>query len=98
MSTRCDPVEDIDFIRHAWSGPLDPRLPKGVRTNSRAIIDACRPFSWIDEFPPVARSSEALRLKIREKFKDAIPVSVDVVCDSLLSCKAVYPHYPRCKI
>ena len=72
MSTRCDPVEDIDFIRNAWSGPLDPLLPKGVRTNSRAIVDACRPFSRIDDFPPVARSSDALRAKVREKFKDII--------------------------
>ena len=72
MSTRCDPVEDIDFIRNAWSGPLDPLLPKGVRTNSRAIVDACRPFSRIDDFPPVARSSDELRNKIREKFKDIL--------------------------
>ena len=24
MCTRCDPAEDIEIIRSAWSGPLDP--------------------------------------------------------------------------
>ena len=26
MSTRCDPVEDIDYIRRCWSTPLDRML------------------------------------------------------------------------
>ena len=25
MSTRCNPVEDIDILRRCWSGPLDPQ-------------------------------------------------------------------------
>src|SRR5476649_939650 len=54
MCTRCDPVEDIDFIRKAWSGPLDQRLKRGTTHNSRAIIDACRPWEMLKEFPPVA--------------------------------------------
>ena len=57
MATRCDPVEDIDFIRRAWSGALDPRKRKGDVHNTRAIVDACRPYEWINEFAPVAESS-----------------------------------------
>ena len=58
MITRSDPATSIDIIHNAWSTPLDPRIPpeekaKGNLTNSRAIIDACRPFHWKDEFPPV---------------------------------------------
>jgi 4-hydroxy-3-polyprenylbenzoate decarboxylase len=68
MCTRCDPAEDIDFIRRAWSGPLDPRLPKGVTWNSRALIDACRPFEMLGEFPPVVKASAALREKVLRKF------------------------------
>ena len=49
MCTRCDPVEDIDFVRKAWSGPLDPRIPRGVTTNSRAVIVACRPFERLEQ-------------------------------------------------
>ena len=66
MSTRCDPVEDIDFIRQAWSGPLDPR--KSGAHNSRAILVACRPYESIKDFPAVAESSLELRGKTLEKW------------------------------
>jgi len=69
MCTRCDPVEDIDFIKRAWSGPLDPRLPKGRTASSRAIIDACRPFEMLGEFPPVVRASAELREQVLRKFE-----------------------------
>jgi 4-hydroxy-3-polyprenylbenzoate decarboxylase len=68
MCTRCDPAEDIDFIRRHWSGPLDPRLPRGVTWNSRAVIDACRPFDMLGEFPPVVQASAELRTKVAAKF------------------------------
>jgi UbiD family decarboxylase len=68
VCTRCDPVEDIDFIRKAWSGPLDPCIPRGVWYNSRAIIDACRPFDRLKDFPIVAQSSPELRKRIETKF------------------------------
>ena len=72
MCTRCDPAEDIDFIRRHWSGPLDPRLPKGVTWNSRAIIDACRPYEMLGEFPPVVRASPELRDAVWRKFEDQL--------------------------
>jgi UbiD family decarboxylase len=68
MATRCDPVEDIDMIRRAWSGALDPRKRKGEMHNTRAIIDACRPYEWIKDFPPVAESSPELKAKTLEKW------------------------------
>ena len=68
MCTRCDPAEDIDFIRRHWSGPLDPRLPRGVTWNSRAVIDACRPFEMLGEFPPVVRATAELRARVAQKF------------------------------
>jgi UbiD family decarboxylase len=68
VCTRCDPSEDIEIIRKAWSGPLDPRIPRGTAHNSRAIIDACRPFERLKDFPIVARSSPELRGKIERKF------------------------------
>jgi 4-hydroxy-3-polyprenylbenzoate decarboxylase len=72
MSTRCDPAQDIDFIRRAWSGPLDPRLDKDSSTNSRAVIVATRPFEKLAEFPPVARASAGLRRKVEAKFSDVL--------------------------
>ena len=68
MATRCDPVEDIDIIRKAWSGPLDPLKKAGDNFNSRALIDACRPYDWIDEFPDVAEASPEEKARTLEKF------------------------------
>ena len=58
LGTRSDPERSIDIIKRAWSGPLDPALPPGHKNyNSRAIIDACRPFEWKDDFPGIVASS-----------------------------------------
>ncbi|MFQ5684488.1 MAG: UbiD family decarboxylase [Candidatus Binatia bacterium] len=58
MASRSDPVNDIEIIRRCWSGPLDSAIQPGKKGfNSRAIIDACRPFEWMKDFPPVAESS-----------------------------------------
>jgi 4-hydroxy-3-polyprenylbenzoate decarboxylase len=56
VTTRCEPSEQIDIVREAWSSALDPRIPeedkrRGVTSHSKAIVDACRPFPWIDRFP-----------------------------------------------
>ena len=72
MCTRCDPVEDIDFIRKVWSGPLDPRIARGTAFNSRAVIDACRPYERLKEFPPVARASKELLAEVSAKFADVL--------------------------
>ena len=68
IASRCDPDEDIDIIRKAWGGALDPRKKVGDNFNSRAIVDACRPFDWKDEFPPVAESSPELLAKTMKKW------------------------------
>src|SRR6266853_757311 len=72
MCTRCDPAEDIDIVRKMWSGPLDPRIPRGTTWNSRAVIDACRPFKMLKDFPPVARASPDLRRTTEAKFRDIL--------------------------
>ncbi len=73
LLTRSDPATSIDIITNAWSTPLDPRIPReekerGNNTNSRAIIDACRPFHWRDKFPLVNKLSPAEYRKAMEKF------------------------------
>ena len=53
ICTRADPERDIDTIKRAWSGPLDPAIEPSVKGfNSRIIIDATRPWEWRDKFPP----------------------------------------------
>jgi len=69
MTTRCDPAEDIEIIRRCWSGPLDPIVQKGKKGfNSRAIVDACRPYEWLKEFPASVRVPEDLARQVKEKW------------------------------
>jgi 4-hydroxy-3-polyprenylbenzoate decarboxylase len=77
MITRSDPATSIDIIHNCWSTPLDPRIPpeekaKGNLTNSRAIIDACRPFHWRDEFPAVNSPPAEKMREIAEKWKHLV--------------------------
>jgi 4-hydroxy-3-polyprenylbenzoate decarboxylase len=71
--TRANPVEDVDFIRTAWDSPADPRIPpeqraRGDISNSRMIINACRPFHWRDRFSPVTKARPEVARRAREKF------------------------------
>jgi 4-hydroxy-3-polyprenylbenzoate decarboxylase len=73
VTTRCEPSEQIDIVRNAWSSALDPRIPpenkfRGVTSHSKAIIDACRPFAWIDKFPRTSALSPDEARAIEEKW------------------------------
>ncbi|MCL6563411.1 MAG: UbiD family decarboxylase [Firmicutes bacterium] len=73
VCTRSDPATSIDIIPRAWSTPLDPRIEperkaKGDFTNSRAIIDATRPWEWRDQFPKVNAPSLAQVDEARRRF------------------------------
>ena len=73
VCARSDPAVDIEIVRRCWSGPLDPIIPKDKKGfNSRAIIDATRPYEWKDTFPPVSRSSRELRERILSKWADKL--------------------------
>lgn len=59
VTTRCEPSEQIDIVRNAWSSALDPRIPEadkraGITSHSKAIIEAVRPFGWKDRYPPTS--------------------------------------------
>ncbi len=72
VCTRSDPEKDIDIIRRAPSGPLDTMIRKPAEAffNSRAIIDACKPYEWIDEFAkPVDLDPEVIK-RVKRKWKD----------------------------
>ena len=73
MCTRCDPATTIDIVKGAWTSPADPRLTpeqkaSGDITNSRAIIDACKPFHWKDQFPTVNAPGLDVLREAQEKF------------------------------
>jgi 3-polyprenyl-4-hydroxybenzoate decarboxylase len=70
ICSRSDPVDAVEIIRRAWSGPLDPIIPKERKGfSSRMIIDACRPFEWRDKFPPAAEISRDLQDSLLVKWK-----------------------------
>jgi len=73
MLTRTDPRESIQIIDNAWDSPADPRIPPEKRkagdlTHSVAVINACRPFHWRDQFPIANTPSAEIARKAREKF------------------------------
>jgi UbiD family decarboxylase len=61
MCGRCDPQSDIEVMKRTWGSRVDPlTLPGEVPFNSRAVIDACRPYERLADFPEVAESSQEL--------------------------------------
>jgi len=67
MCTRCDPETAISILRNGRTSPADPLLSPEKRrigdiTNSRAVIDACRPYHWRKSYPRMnALSPEMMR-------------------------------------
>jgi UbiD family decarboxylase len=73
MVTRSDPATSMDIVRRMRTSPADPLLSEERRaakdlTNSRAIIDATRPYEWRDKFPRVNAPGPEVARKAREKF------------------------------
>jgi 4-hydroxy-3-polyprenylbenzoate decarboxylase len=69
LCTRTDPAKDIDVLRRCWSNPIDPIIPPSERGfQSRGIIDACRPYEWMQGFPKVSGASAELKAQVTEKF------------------------------
>jgi 4-hydroxy-3-polyprenylbenzoate decarboxylase len=73
MCFRTDPATSIDIINNAWSTGLDPSIHPDAKdagnfTNSRAIIDACRPFHWKDRYPKVNMPDPEIWKKAKEKW------------------------------
>ena len=77
VTTRCEPAEQIDIVRNAWSSALDPRIPDerkraGITSHSKAIIEAVRPFGWKDKYPPTSALTAEEAREIEVKWGGAI--------------------------
>lgn len=77
MCTRVDPATAVDIIHDAWTADLDPRLSPAKRaagdlTVGRMLINACRPFSWRDQFPETNVFSSEERKKVEAKWRDLL--------------------------
>jgi len=75
VATRSDPDLDIDIIKRGMGSKNDPMsiaYPYKAPFNSKAIIDACRPYDFIREFPEVAEASKELQETVRGKWKHVL--------------------------
>jgi len=70
MAQRSDPEKDIDIIRRTRGAELDPMIRKPTKAffNSKAIIDACKPYEWMDEFPHEVKASPELVARVKQKW------------------------------
>ncbi|MBU2608414.1 MAG: UbiD family decarboxylase [Chloroflexi bacterium] len=76
VATRCK-AEEVDIVRGLWTAPTDPRMDpedrnKNLIVSSRIIINACRPWDMLKDFPPVNRFSDDYRKKTLDKWSDVI--------------------------
>ena len=75
VATRTDPSIDIDIIQRGYGSKNDPMFVAyryDAAFASKAVIDACRPWDHIHEFPAVAEATKELQAKIRAKWKELL--------------------------
>ena len=65
--------EDLDVVKGVWASVCEPALPPEERsprgyTTDRVLIDACRPFKWMDQFPAVNAFTRDSKDRIGKKF------------------------------
>ena len=77
VTTRCEPAENVDIVRDAWSSGLDPRIPpeakeRGITSHSKLIVDACKPFAWKERFPKLSALSNEDARAIEDKWGKAL--------------------------
>jgi len=75
IGTRCDPETTITILKGTQASALDPRIPperkkRGDFTSSQAIIDACKPYHWIKDFPSTNIASQELRRQVLQKWRE----------------------------
>jgi 4-hydroxy-3-polyprenylbenzoate decarboxylase len=73
ITTRTDPIKDIHVIPRTTSSPVEPAIPPWEHNlMSRCIVDATRPYEWIDKFPPTVDVSRELRDRVIARWKGVL--------------------------
>ena len=79
LATRWDPATATDVISECTGGQSDPLLPPAKRdkgsnywTTSRVLIYACKPYSWIEQFPVSIKTSPEDLDKVKERWGKAL--------------------------
>ena len=75
VATRTDPAVDIDIIQRGVGSKNDPMFVAyqyDAALSSKAVIDACRPYDRLEEFPVVAEASRELQERVKAKWPDLL--------------------------
>ncbi|MBI4526115.1 MAG: UbiD family decarboxylase [Deltaproteobacteria bacterium] len=84
ISTRSDPVRSLEITRRGRSSSADPAVAPDVKVTShnpdhtftsKAIIDACWPYEWINRAYPVAQVSPELSRRILTKWGEQLKLN-----------------------
>jgi 4-hydroxy-3-polyprenylbenzoate decarboxylase len=82
LASRCAPETGVSVVPATAVWQLDPLLRPEDRSEPDAehgrkryradnlVLNACRPYEWIEQFPPVAMNSAELRGQILEKWAE----------------------------
>ncbi len=70
MSTRCNPIADVDILRNTWSTYLDPsQNPLENRPyGSKALINACKDHKYLDDSPEPIRMNKDVYDRVKAKW------------------------------
>ena len=75
MSSRSDPRRSIDIIDRCYGSVAVPNQPfeqRRLLLNSRAIIDACKPYEWMNDFPAAIEVTPEHKKRLEEKWGDLL--------------------------
>ena len=77
ITTRCDPATQTEILRDFPTSDINPRVApedreRGRFIASRIVIDACRPFRWLKDFPTTNVMSAERKKKISDKWKNVL--------------------------
>jgi UbiD family decarboxylase len=75
MAHRCETETSVEVIKGGWTSPLKPVLSPEKRgrrdfTQGMVVILACKPYYWINNFPPSVKTSPELFQKVKDKWED----------------------------
>jgi len=79
LATRCEPQDAVEIVRNCRSTILDPLIAPekkdlaGQPNSSRAVLVACRPYSWRERFPTVNRFGDEMRRAVERKWAADLP-------------------------
>ena len=77
MTTRCDPENQIDIVRGTTSALIDPIISPQKRavkdlTCGRVLIDACKPWAWIEDFGKSTTFTPEYERQVRSKYAELL--------------------------